>query len=397
MNKKHISIKNEDGAVAVLFSILVSSGLVIGLFVMVFDVGSLYSERRVIQNAADSSVLATAQECALDGTGAILNVTGAYPGSVCGTQSYTLDFATKYANLNSPDSLTNVSETCGRAYLSSINLGTCNALNNGQYECKSVSSDYKNFVRVKTSTLQTSGTSIKSLFTSPSNPSNAEVTVVGCAQSAWGKAGYAPISFPFALPICDYQISGTKLIQDFSSNDPVVPGGCSITDLNGDIFPYINPPPTKGFSLLSELGCPGITVPTNVNVGDVLRIESSFTQMAQQCPSGQNQFLTQLATFVNKSIFVPVVTSVFCESTSVNCQGNYTFRVASFYSLKFLGAKFKNQGSVGSGPNSVWPSACDSTSNCLYGTFERAIVPGADVSLDPNFPAVGAMAVQLLP
>ncbi|MFM8340596.1 MAG: hypothetical protein ACKN9F_00080, partial [Methylomonas sp.] len=111
---------------------------------------------------------------------------------------------------------------------------------------------------------------------------------------------------------------------------------------------------------------------------------------------GQTQFYNQLNSLLGMILFLPVVTSVQCQSGSNNCQGNYQFNVASFFSFKFLGYKFKNRGSGGTSPSGGWPAACDSTRNCVNGTFVRAIVPGADVSLDPNFPAVGAMAVQLL-
>ncbi|CAN2234960.1 Putative Flp pilus-assembly TadG-like, N-terminal [actinobacterium SCGC AAA044-D11] len=400
MRKKFSDIKNEDGAVVALFAILMSSILVIALFVIVFDISALYSERRVIQNAADTSVLATAQECAVGGTGAILNINSAYASGVCGTQSYAEQFAGKYANLNSPDSLSDVSEICGTAP-----LNQCGSLDSGQYECKSVNSAYKNYVRVKTSTKQSSGNSIKSLFSSLISPNDSDVKVVGCAQSAWGKAAFAPVSFPMALPICDYSLNGTKLIKDFESNNPVVTGGCTVTDLNGDVFNYASP--TTGFDLLSGFGCPGVTAPVNVDIGDILQIESSLTQVEGGCPSGSSQFYFQISRFLNTKVFIPVVTSVACQSGSVNCQGNYQFQVASFYSFKFIGGKFKNRGRVGSAPtcvagdpcqqNQSWPPACDATRNCIYGTFERAIVPGADVSLDPSFPAVGAMAVQLLP
>ena len=188
MLKKMVDLKREDGAVVALFAILMSSVLVIALFVIVFDISALYSERRVIQNTADSSVLATTQECAIGGTGAIINLNNAYSTGVCDNQSFALDFAGKYANLNSPDSLTDVSEICGTA-----SLNQCGSLNTGQFECKSVNSAYKNYVRVKTSTRQSTGTSITSLFTSLVNPSQANVKVIGCAQSAWGKSAYAPV------------------------------------------------------------------------------------------------------------------------------------------------------------------------------------------------------------
>lgn len=239
---------------------------------MVFDVSSLYSERRVIQNAADSSVLATVQECAIGGLGSILNVSASYPSEICGTQAYAQEFASKYANFNSPDSLTKVEELCGKTP-----LAACNGLGAGLYECKTINPAYKNYVRIKTNSQTAAGNSITTLFTSLTNPNDATITLKGCAQAAWGKAAFAPVFFPLALPICDYSISGTKLISDFSSNTPIVVGGCTITDLNGDVFNYVSP--TKGFDLLTGFGCPGITPERKVLVGDTLQIESSLTQL----------------------------------------------------------------------------------------------------------------------
>ena len=64
--------ESESGTIALIVAILVSSSsLVIGMFVIVADTGSLFSERRVIQNAADASSLALARECAILGSGAI--------------------------------------------------------------------------------------------------------------------------------------------------------------------------------------------------------------------------------------------------------------------------------------------------------------------------------------
>jgi len=399
MLKNSRELNREEGAIAAIFAILISL-LVIGLFAIVFDVSALYSERRVVQNAADSAVLATTQECATGGKGAILDNNFAYSSEVCGNQSYIQQFAGTYANLNSPDSLTDVSEICGTTPLTS-----CAPVTSGQYECHDVDAKYKNYVRIKTSTRQSSGTSIKSIFASLTSGTSTSNKVVACAQSAWGNAASAPIILPIALPICDWQNNGTKVLTDFASNDPVVSGGCSITDLGGNTFNYSAP--TKGFSLLSGIGCPGISTPLQVKVGDTLQIESSIAQVQNGCSGGASAFRTQLAKFDNADVFLPLVTSVLCQSGSVNCQGNYEFKVAGFFGFKYLGSKWKNQFIDGANPvcaigdpcqtNSDWPSACNATRICLYGTFERSVVPGADVSLDAGIPAIGAMAVQLIP
>lgn len=393
--------ESESGTIALIVAILVSSSLVIGMFVIVADTGSLFSERRVIQNAADAASLALVRECANLGNGVIDGVSSGYSGPICASPIDAKDFAQKYANLNSPDSLTDVIEVCGQSPLNS-----CSSNSGAIFDCKTVDPKYLNYIRVTTSTRTTQGTSIENVFSKILNQNDAGTTVPGCAQSAWGKSSFAPIFFPMALPICDYALGGTRIIKSFSSNDPVVTGGCTITDLNGVNFYYASP--TKGFSLLANIGCPGVTSPQSVRVADVLTSEPSLLQVEKPCSDIGLNFYSQVSSFINVTLFVPVVTSVICSSTSVNCQGSYQFEVASFFAFKLLGLRFKNSGLAGATPacptnetcgssTNYWPSYCDSTAFCVYGTFERAAAPGADVSTDPNFPSIGAQAIQLLP
>ena len=396
-----IKDKSESGTIALIVAILVSSSLVIGMFVIVADTGSLFSERRVIQNAADASSLALVRECAILGNGVIDGVSAGYSNPVCANPINAKDFAQKYANLNSPDSLTDVIEVCGKSP-----LNVCSSNSGAIFDCKNVDPKYTQYVRVTTSTRTTQGTSIENVFSKILNQNDAGTSVPGCAQSAWGKSSFAPIFFPIALPVCDYALGGTRIIRSFASNDPVVTGGCTITDLEGVNFYYAAP--TKGFSLLSNLGCPGVTPRLNIKVGDMLRSEPSLLQVEKPCSDLGLNFYTQISSFVDLTFFVPVVTSVVCSSSNDNCQGSYQFEVASFFGFKLLGLRFKNSGLIGATPTcpinetcqsgtDYWPSYCNSTSLCVYGTFERATAPGADVSTDPNFPAIGAQATQLLP
>ena len=384
----NLNEEGESGVIAVLIAILISTGFVIALFVFVADTSAIYSERRVVQNSADSAAVALAQECAIDGKGAITGVKSAYPSIVCGTASYAYEFAGNYANINSPDLKTSITEVCGVSPLNS-----CQNQNQALFKCQNVAAEYTKYVRVSTNTETQTGSALIPIFQSLLK-SNSAVDAVGCANVAWGKSSFAPIFFPIALPICDYTNEGTKVISDFKSNDPVVTGGCQITDLNGVNFSYSSP--TKGFSLLANFACPGSADPVRVTVGTTLQIESSLQQVEQSCGTS-TAFYSRLSTFIGTQFFLPVVTSVICNSNNNNCQGNYQFQVASFFSFKYLGSKFKNNSTIGSAPPSGWPSYCNSTSNCLYGTFSKSVVPGADVSTDPNFPAVGAQAVQLLP
>ena len=183
--------------------------------------------------------------------------------------------------------------------------------------------------------------------------------------------------------------------------------GCTIQDLNNDFFTYTNAP--NGFALLDEPWCPGISTPVKKSIGDVLTVQTSVEQLNTACQNPPNasipvaDFGIQINKLIGSTFFVPVVTNV---SGGV---GNLKFTIASFFSFKLLGLRFKNKFLAGTPPpclpgktctqsTDFWPREdCNNSTNCVYGTFSRAVVPGADVSTDPNFPAVGAQAIQLLP
>ncbi len=371
------------------------------MFVLVVDTGSLFSERHVIQNASDAATFALVRECAINGNGEISGLAAGYSSPVCESAVNALDFSSKYANLNSPDALTEVTSVCGKSP-----LNNCAPSSSAIFDCKEVNPQYLNYVRVRTQTKTQGGNSITNLFSSILNSSDAGTTVPGCAQGAWGKANFAPVLLPIALPICNYGINGTSVLKDFSSNEPTVVGGCTVVDLGGQSFYYSSP--TAGFSFISGFdGCLAMNTAKQIKVGDFLG-SASLLQVAQPC-GGSTQFYNQLSTIIGSIFFVPVITNVLCnKSGSTNCQGSYQFQVASFFAFKLLGLKFKNSALLGALPvcpegetcgsgTDYWPSYCGSASSCIYGTFSRGVVPGADVSTDPNLPAVGAQAIQLLP
>src|SRR5690606_28876124 len=54
----------DAGAVAVLVMVLLAGGVLLGMAALTIDVGSLYGERRQLQNSADAGALSSAQDCA---------------------------------------------------------------------------------------------------------------------------------------------------------------------------------------------------------------------------------------------------------------------------------------------------------------------------------------------
>jgi Flp pilus assembly protein TadG len=391
---------DDHGAVLLIFTVLLSSGLLIALLALVFDSGSIFSERRVVQNSADLSALALAQECAIDGTGEIVGSQSPFSSPVCSNQVNALSFSAYYANQNSPDLLTAIDGVCGKTP-----LNPCPSQKNILYECKDVNPKYVNYVRVETSSLSSQGPFIKLLF-SPIVDSIDNVKTTGCSNVAWGKADKAPLYFPFAVPICNFPSSLPKDVIIIDYKNAI---NCTITDLDGKSFPYVGVP--DGLFVMTEyknnlnqfvsFGCPNSSNAVTLKVGDSVKIETSLQQVEQACSRINVDFRTLVGTYVGKNLFLPVITEIACNSNTNNC-GNFTAPIATFVSFKLKGAILKggNTGVIGASPATSWPADCTNTSKiqvCLYGQYVKSIVPGAGVSTDPNFPALGAQAVQMLP
>ena len=60
----HMDARGDRGAVATVFGILLSGGVLLGLMALVIDVGQLYVERGELQTGADAAALAVARACA---------------------------------------------------------------------------------------------------------------------------------------------------------------------------------------------------------------------------------------------------------------------------------------------------------------------------------------------
>ena len=90
--------ERESGAIIVIVAVLLVGGVLIGMAALSIDVGSLYAERRQLQNGADSAALAVAQDAARScSTGSCVPTTRAQT----------------YANSNAKDGASSVLEVCG--------------------------------------------------------------------------------------------------------------------------------------------------------------------------------------------------------------------------------------------------------------------------------------------
>jgi Flp pilus assembly protein TadG len=359
--------RGDQGAAVILVAIVLAVGMISGLLALVADVGQLYAERRVVQNGADAAALAVAQRSAELPAGAI-------PGADAQV------LARGMADANSPDAVTSVQSVCG-----TDGLDACPALSTAWTDCQSVPVAVKHFVRVRTATELPGGqdflTPLFAGFLEGSDDPQARAGA--CAQSSWGPAASALITFPTLLPVCPGTPEGTPVwIADFEPSDPDFTQRDRCV-LDGQSFAGV----TKGFAFGSFPGVSKTCVdPVKVSVGDQIPVETSVTQW---CGNKVERALDPLIAS-GEATLVPVVGAHANQG-----QGQYLFTVLSFKSFTLLGYKVKNA-TGGQAPSPNWagtPCHRSAKRSCLYGTFGPAVVTGG-VGGGPD---LGVRAVALLP
>lgn len=178
----------EKGAVAITTAVFLAF-VVLAAGLLTIDVGQLYSERRQLQNSADAAALAVAQSCAA-------------------TTGCDLSYAQPYASGNANDSTASVTEICG----SGPGLSACGPANtNDLTNCLQPSSGttLNGYVQVRTQTLNSGGTGVRSFF-------GGDGTTVGaCARAGWGGVQSAT-SLALTISSCEWNqatSSGTVFAQ----------------------------------------------------------------------------------------------------------------------------------------------------------------------------------------
>jgi Flp pilus assembly protein TadG len=379
MQRVHSAVqraRDEDGAVTAIVAILISLGVLLGSSAFVVDTGRSHLERRVVQNAADAAALAVAQDCA-------------ERRPACATADAAMSDAETFANANSPDNATAVRALCGQAP-----LAPCGQPSTRVLDCKPVEAKYGTaFARVTTATrTSTGGTALQPVFANLTNGGAPDQTMTACSQTAWGKAATVAVQYPFALPICQFDLSGTPVMRDFNSNDPLE--SCTVQTLDG---PRSYSQVIKGFSYVRLPASDGLcATAVPVRVGDVLEREPSTAQL---CGS---DLVGKLSRLIGVPTWMPVVTTLWCDGSTdtTQCktgQGSYRYQVASFVRFSLVGFKLQSR-QGGTAPAGGWSAAgCTSSNACLYGSYSVGTTPDGEISFDPSIPSLGLMALQPLP
>lgn len=185
------SMRPDRGAAAIIVTVLVSCGVVIGMLAITADLGSVASQRRSVQNSSDAAVMSLAVACAKkDATiCSTANATTAL-ASLAGANSTgaTVDSACASTVAQASPLLVPISTTCAAGVTS--DLGACLPA--------STATALLPYVEVRTSN-------------SASTPfggaigAGASRPVPACARAAWGSPGDYTAQVPIVVSECEWK------------------------------------------------------------------------------------------------------------------------------------------------------------------------------------------------
>lgn len=192
----------ERGAVAVIVAVLFGMFVLTGVAALTIDAGSLYAERRVLQNGADAASLALAQACANNDLVKCSDqsaVTPPWPD------------LTSLANLNSTDDgLTDIDSVCGST-APFVDCASLPPLPATLVACTNLPPTLPataKWVEVRTKTRSTAANPalVSRIFANLSNPAYAGQGVRACARAAWGPASGLKTVVPVTFSECEWKL-----------------------------------------------------------------------------------------------------------------------------------------------------------------------------------------------
>jgi len=393
----------ERGAVAVIVAFVVASFVLTGVAALTFDAGSLYAERRVVQNAADAASLELAQACARG------DVTKCSPSA---------GDLTNLANLNSPDAFTDIDSVCGSTAPFTpcpepwLVPGWVPLLSDCTRPAALPATAH--WVEVRTKTRSTSANHpsvVPKLFANASDPSYAGTGVKACARAGWGSVGTSTNAFPLVLGVCGW--------------DQATQGGTHFATAPS---PQYSPAPNQAAngtgtsslpsaSLVPAATLTAITVHTSSGTNGVYKCDTqtagkyypggfgwtqttgsgcseNFTDTGQvtgsngaEAPNGCKS--GGLVPYVGTVVLIPIFKEVVGSTYVID-------GLASFYLAGYANVPSGGPKSMDGYKSSLFPVCNEgSSTTCLYGWFTAPLVKVGSISGDDGTPR-GPVVVQVL-
>ncbi len=349
---------DEQGAIAVLITVLMAGGVLTGMGALVIDVGQLYAERAQLQNGADAAALAVAETCAA-GT--------CTPGS-----------AASYANANAKDGASAVSLVCG-----SGSLGGCPASTGKMTDCPAPAAP--DYVNVHTATEAADGSSLLPtalVRTLPGEAGYTGTTVAACAQAVWGPPSTATTT-AFTVSACEWD-AATSLGTLLAAPPPYPPDPPPVPSLD-QVLKLSTGPGAGCSSEPAGADGPGVfgwlgdqTGACTVNIGS-----SSYD--AGPDGSADPSCLQALAAAVASR--APVAIPVYTSVTGTGSNALYTLK--GFAAFVITGYQLPGSSAAD------WlnpANSCPGPAECIDGFFVRALIPA---TAQVGGPDLGALEVKL--
>jgi Flp pilus assembly protein TadG len=358
--------RDEKGAISVIVAILMVA--LLGFGAIVIDVGSLYAERRQLQNGADSAALAVAIDC---GRGS------------CNGAATPMGTATTNANANANDNATTVTQVCGTA----AGLTACSpAAPVASWDCPSVPSSgplsTAKYVMVRVQTSRAGGALMPPILARAIVPGYTGTTVKACARASFGVASQAGV-LAMTISLCEWNASTTNG-TNFAPKPPYPP--IPAASYERTIYLHTTTSVTCGG------GPSGADVPggfgwlddPNGNCTTTININNTYGDNTGVSISGPCKTALQNAYSAKSVIYLPIYDSV---------TGNGTNGV---YHLKGFAAFVVTGYNLPGFKASSWITGkdyCKGSDKCVYGFFTQGLIPaGGQVGGGTN---LGANVVQL--
>jgi Flp pilus assembly protein TadG len=340
----------EDGVIAVMVAVLFGLGVVLGMAALTVDVGTIYSERRQLQNGADAAALAVAQDAAKNCS------TG-----ICVPSSR----AQTYANNNSGDGVSSVVEICGAGWsaVSGCSTQTTPAIT----QCPSVPAGTTKWVRVRTATMTSGGSTLLPPWFGQLMAGNGGYSgdrVFACAQAGLGAPSSLQATLPLTLSLCEwnsYTGSGTNFAPPppYTSYPLSYEHAIYFHDTTGAAHCNAGPSGADLPGGFGWLDTPSSTCAAQISDQNWMN-DSTGNSIPNVCKS-------VLPTLVGSIVYLPV----YDNANGLN-GSNGSYHISGFAAFYLTGYSFPSDrmNSIASGTR-----FCNSSQSCVYGWFTQGLAP----------------------
>jgi hypothetical protein len=366
----------DAGAVVVLVMILLAGGVLLGMAALTVDVGSLYGERRQLQNSADAGAFSLAQDCSVNA--AACTTSGA---SIAGL-----------VDDNADDGTSAIAGVC--IAMGGVKSGQCTG-GGGLTDCLPAPGVTDNYVEVRASTRTSSGSTLLPPFFAQALVDGYSGTSVGaCSRVAWGGPSSLKSALPLTISDCEFQKYVTN--PPFVGAAPGPPYFAPYVEGSG-VYPPASWEKTLLFHTDTSLpGCPashsGSDTPISGGFGwldsDQCSATSDLTGLFITDPGSSvatGCSVSAMQSMLGQVVDVPVYNGT--NNLTGNNGGYYIKGYAAFVLTGYyLGGQYKEKSLV----TGLYP--CGGNDRCISGFFTKDLSPTTGKI---GGPSMGVIVIQM--